>query len=57
MKLNQYELEAERQYRVHERIGIMFPDHVGKPTKEQLAAVMVFVEPEMEALRNFEYEE
>lgn len=56
MKLNKYELEAERQYRVQERIGIMFPDLVGKPTKEQLAAVMVEVEPEMEALRNFEYD-
>ncbi len=57
MKLTKYELEAERQYRLHERLATMFPDLVGKPTKEQLAAVMAVVEPEMEALRNFEYEE
>lgn len=55
MKLTKYELEAERQYRFNERAGMMYE---GRPlTAEQMAEIERLIEPEMEALRNFEYEE
>lgn len=56
MKLNPYELEAERQYRFDERMGQLHPDHKGPPTAEQKVEIDKLIEPDMEALRNFEYE-
>lgn len=55
MKLTTFELEAERQSRFKEKKHALYGE--GKITPEQMREILKSIEPEMEALRNFEYEE
>jgi len=54
MKLNEYELEAERQYRFTERAHKEYG--LATLTDEQKARIDKLIEPDMEALRKFEYD-
>lgn len=55
MKLTDYELEAELQSRFKEKKHSLYGED--KITPEQMREILKSIEPEMEALRNFEYAE
>lgn len=58
MKLTKYELEAERRYRFTEAAKKLFGCEYGDVlTAEQITEIDKLIEPDMEALRKFEYEE